>query len=70
MERVHHGGNLYYVFPQSDADAQTYYENLQASVDGGHRPGTLDPEQVALEYLSGRQGLTPAAADLQETDLP
>ena len=70
VERVHHGGNLYYVFPQSDADAQTYYENLQASVDGGHRPGTLDPEQVALEYLSGWQGLTPAAADLQETDLP
>ena len=70
VERVYHGGNLYYVFPESDADARTYYENLQVSVDGGHRPGALDPEQVSLEYLRERQGLTPAAADLRETDLP
>lgn len=39
-------------------EKQKEYEKLQASVDDGHKPGLLDPEQVGKEFLSNTLKLT------------
>ena len=49
-------GNETLVTPDTDSPAMEYYQQLQQSCDNGHRPGLLDPKQVALEYISGVLG--------------
>lgn len=49
-------GNLYLVAPNPNGLAMTYYEDLQTQCDNGHKPGELDPEQVALAYISNVLG--------------
>lgn len=34
-------------------ETQKKYEELQDSVNDGHRPGLLDPEEVAMDFASG-----------------
>ncbi len=41
-------GNKHLVIPESDQTMDEYYASLQAACDEGHRPGLLDPMQVAL----------------------
>ena len=43
-------GNKHLVIPESDQTMDEYYASLQAACDEGHRPGLLDPMQVALEF--------------------
>ena len=43
-------GNKHLVIPESDQTMDEYYAGLQAACDEGHRPGLLDPMQVALEF--------------------
>ena len=33
-------------------EQQKKYEELQSSVDHGHQPGLLDPEEVATDFLA------------------
>lgn len=60
---VEHPGpsfNRYYVLPATQGQtAAAYYAQLQTGVDQGHRPGLLDPKQVALEWLQD-QGYDPS----------
>lgn len=60
---VEHPGSSfkrYYVLPETRGQtAAAYYAQLQAEVDQGHRPGLLDPEEVALEWLQD-QGYDPS----------
>lgn len=43
-------GNKHLVIPESGQTMDEYYAGLQAACDEGHRPGLLDPMQVALEF--------------------
>lgn len=43
-------GNKHLVIPESGQTMDEYYASLQAACDEGHRPGLLDPMQVALEF--------------------
>ena len=44
-------GNEYHSTPQTDLIPIEYYRDLQKQVDEGHRPGLLDPVQVAFHYI-------------------
>ena len=43
-------GNKHLVIPESGQTMDEYYASLQAACNEGHRPGLLDPMQVALEF--------------------
>ena len=43
-------GNKHLVIPESGQTMDEYYAGLQAACNEGHRPGLLDPMQVALEF--------------------
>ena len=58
-------GYVYHITPQTTADrAAAYYATLQAQCDEGHRPGLLDPTQVALAFVTGELGQPVTLEDL------
>lgn len=40
--------------PTTQVPVAEYYENLQAQVDEGHRPGLLDPVQAAMDWYRAK----------------
>ena len=68
VERMHDAyGNTYIAMPQTDVTAIEYYTQLQAEADQGHRPGLLDPADVALTYLDEVWDFAPHIADTRLT---
>lgn len=59
-------GNIYYVIPKTDGRIKDYFEGLQQEVDAGHRPGLMDPAQVALHWINDDLG---QFALLEELDI-
>ena len=58
-------GGWWRILPQTDQLAADHYRELQAQADQGHRPGLLDPEQVAREWLTAEHGGNAPGAELQ-----
>ncbi len=61
------GGTYYFTGIDPETESADYYAALQAECDAGHRPGLLDPEDVARTYLSevwGWSGSTVAQLEL------
>lgn len=59
---IDENGNVYPYFPDMDGvPAAEYYAETQTQCDAGHKPGVLDPKQVALTFISqyfGHEGAT------------
>lgn len=49
---IDENGNIYPYFPDANGiPAAQYYAEEQAQCDAGHKPGSLDPKQVALDFI-------------------
>ncbi|HHU75268.1 MAG TPA: M56 family metallopeptidase, partial [Firmicutes bacterium] len=49
-------GTVYYETPDTEGLPADYYRGLQKEVGQGHRPGLLDPLQVAIEFIKNGLG--------------
>lgn len=45
-------GAVYYITPNTDQRISDYYKELQNQVNNGHKPGLLDPLQVAIDWIN------------------
>ncbi len=49
-------GNVYHVTPDTDKVISHYFKDLQDEVDNGHKPGLINPAQVAIAWINDTLG--------------
>lgn len=58
-------GTVYYVTPKTDSRLIDYFQELQNEVDQGHKPGLIDPLQVAIEWINNDLGQNVSLDELE-----
>jgi beta-lactamase regulating signal transducer with metallopeptidase domain len=58
-------GTVYHETPKTDIRSLEYFQELQNEVDQGHKPGLIDPLQVAIEWINNDLGQNVSLNELE-----